>query len=106
MMTIGDLSALTHVSIRTLRHYDQIGLLKPSRVTEAGYRQYDESALQRLHTVRIAKPHRALQALRGAGGGDGKQEQQPRPDTLHMRNPSSDWPVIMPPDHANTVALV
>ena len=49
MMTIGDLSALTHVSIRTLRHYDQIGLLKPSRVTEAGYRQYDESALQRLH---------------------------------------------------------
>ena len=51
MMTIGDLSALTHVSIRTLRHYDQIGLLKPSRVTEAGYRQYDESALQRLHTI-------------------------------------------------------
>ena len=51
MMTIGDLSALTHVSIRTLRHYDQIGLLKPSRMTEAGYRQYDESALQRLHTI-------------------------------------------------------
>ena len=51
MMTIGELSALTHVSIRTLRHYDQIGLLKPSRVTEAGYRQYDESALQRLHTI-------------------------------------------------------
>ena len=51
MMTIGDLSALTHVSIRTLRHYDQIGLLKPSSVTEAGYRQYDESSLQRLHTI-------------------------------------------------------
>ena len=51
MMTIGELSALTHVSIRTLRHYDQIGLLKPSRVTEAGYRQYDESALQHLHTI-------------------------------------------------------
>ncbi len=51
MMTIGDLSTLTHVSIRTLRHYDQIGLLKPSHVTAAGYRQYDESALQRLHTI-------------------------------------------------------
>lgn len=51
MMTIGELSALTHVSIRTLRHYDKIGLLKPSRVTEAGYRQYDASALQRLHTI-------------------------------------------------------
>lgn len=51
MMNIGELSALTHVSIRTLRHYDKIGLLKPSRVTEAGYRQYDESALRRLHTI-------------------------------------------------------
>ena len=51
MMNIGELSALTHVSIRTLRHYDKIGLLKPSRVTEAGYRQYDETALQRLHTI-------------------------------------------------------
>ena len=51
MMNIGELSALTHVSIRTLRHYDKIGLLKPSRITEAGYRQYDETALQRLHTI-------------------------------------------------------
>lgn len=51
LMNIGELSALTHVSIRTLRHYDEIGLLKPSHVTEAGYRQYDESALERLHTI-------------------------------------------------------
>ena len=51
MMNIGELSALTHVSIRTLRHYDEIGLLKPSHVTEAGYRQYDDSALERLHTI-------------------------------------------------------
>ncbi|MBE5811029.1 MAG: MerR family transcriptional regulator [Clostridiales bacterium] len=51
MMNIGELSAMTHVSIRTLRHYDKLGLLKPSHVTESGYRQYDESALQRLHTI-------------------------------------------------------
>ena len=51
MMNIGELSAMTHVSIRTLRHYDRIGLLRPSHVTEAGYRQYDESALARLHTI-------------------------------------------------------
>ena len=51
MMNIGELSALSHVSIRTLRHYDKLGLLKPARVTEAGYRQYDEAALQRLHTI-------------------------------------------------------
>ena len=51
MMTIGELSALTHVSIRTLRHYDRIGLLKPSQVTEAGYRLYDDASLERLHAI-------------------------------------------------------
>ncbi len=51
LMNIGEVSALTHVSIRTLRHYDKIGLLRPSHVTEAGYRQYDDAALQRLHTI-------------------------------------------------------
>lgn len=51
MMNIGELSALTHVSIRMLRHYDRIGLLKPSHVTEAGYRQYDQAAVERLHTI-------------------------------------------------------
>jgi len=51
MMSIGELAALSHVSVRTLRHYDKIGLLKPSRVTEAGYRQYDDAAVRRLHTI-------------------------------------------------------
>ena len=51
MMNIGELSALSHVSIRTLRHYDKLGLLKPARVTEAGYRQYDDASLQRLHLI-------------------------------------------------------
>lgn len=51
LMNIGEVSALTHVSIRTLRHYDKIGLLRPTHITEAGYRQYDGAALQRLHTI-------------------------------------------------------
>ena len=51
LMNIGEVSALSHVSIRTLRHYDKIGLLRPTCITEAGYRQYDDAALQRLHTI-------------------------------------------------------
>ena len=51
LMNIGEVSALTHVSVRTLRHYDKLGLLRPSHVTEAGYRQYDEATLQRLHLI-------------------------------------------------------
>ncbi len=51
LMNIGEVAALTHLTIRTLRYYDRIGLLKPAKVTEAGYRQYDENALRRLHTI-------------------------------------------------------
>ena len=51
LLNIGEVSQMTHVSIRTLRHYDQIGLLPATCVTDAGYRQYDEAALQRLHTI-------------------------------------------------------
>lgn len=53
LMNIGELSATSHVSVRMLRHYDQIGLLRPTQVTEAGYRQYDESALERLYIIRL-----------------------------------------------------
>lgn len=50
-MTIGEVSRRTGVTIRTLRHYDRIGLLTPAAVTEAGYRLYDEAALQRLYMI-------------------------------------------------------
>lgn len=50
-MTIGEVSRLTGVTIRTLQHYDRIGLLPPARVTDAGYRIYDQQSLQRLHTI-------------------------------------------------------
>ena len=51
MMTVHEVSRLAGVSVRALHHYDAIGLLKPSRVTEAGYRLYDEDALSRLQEI-------------------------------------------------------
>ncbi len=51
MMTIGEVSNLTGVTIRTLRHYDRIGLLPPAQITEAGYRLYDDASLQRLYMI-------------------------------------------------------
>ena len=50
-MTVAQVSKLTGVSVRTLHHYDQIGLLKPSQITEAGYRLYNQSALERLQLI-------------------------------------------------------
>ena len=45
------MSKLTGVSVRTLHHYDDIGLFKPTKVTEAGYRLYDEAALRKLQCI-------------------------------------------------------
>lgn len=51
MRTVHEVSNLTGVSIRTLHHYDAIGLLHPTSVTEAGYRLYDDAALERLQHI-------------------------------------------------------
>ena len=51
MRTVNEVSKLTGVSVRTLHHYDAIGLLKPTEVTKAGYRLYDDTALSRLQSI-------------------------------------------------------
>lgn len=51
MLTVKEVSKLTGVSVRTLHYYDAIGLLKPPKVTEAGYRLYDGAALSRLQNI-------------------------------------------------------
>lgn len=55
MKTVGEMSRITGVSIRTMRYYDEKGLLKPTRMTEAGYRLYDESALKRLGQIMLLR---------------------------------------------------
>ena len=55
MMTVQEVSRQTGVSVRTLHYYDQIGLLPPRQVTEAGYRLYDEASLERLQQVLLYK---------------------------------------------------
>lgn len=51
MKTVKEVSELTGISIRTLRYYDEIDLLKPAKVTEAGYRLYDERSLKKLRQI-------------------------------------------------------
>ena len=51
MRTVHEVSRLTGVSIRTLQYYDRIGLLCPAERTEAGYRLYDDTALERLQQI-------------------------------------------------------
>ncbi|HUX51622.1 MAG TPA: MerR family transcriptional regulator, partial [Spirochaetia bacterium] len=49
--TVKDVAAMAGVSVRTLHHYDHIGLLKPHAVSEAGYRLYGEQELERLQQI-------------------------------------------------------
>lgn len=51
MMTVHEVSKRTGVSIRTLQYYDKIGLLPPAEYTQAGYRLYDDAALERLQQI-------------------------------------------------------
>lgn len=50
-MKIGELAQATNISVRTLHHYDEIGLLKPSSRTESGHRLYLESDIVQLHKI-------------------------------------------------------
>ena len=51
MRTVKEVSDLTGISVRTLHYYDEIGLLKPTDKSEAGYRLYDDKALETLQQV-------------------------------------------------------
>lgn len=51
MMTVNEVSKLSGVSVRTLHYYDEIGLLRPAQITEAGYRLYGEAELERLQHI-------------------------------------------------------
>lgn len=74
MKTVKQVSVLTGVSVRTLHHYDAIGLLPPSQVTEAGYRMYDDAALARLKTILLLRqlqfPLKAMKEILDTPGFD------------------------------------
>lgn len=51
MRTVKEVAGLTGVSVRTLQYYDEIGVFRPTRVTDAGYRLYDDESLNTLQQV-------------------------------------------------------
>ena len=76
-MRIGEVAAATGVTVRTLRHYDELGLLVPSERTPAGYRLYAEADLQRLYRIlALRRMGLGLEAIAAVLDADG---QDPRP---------------------------
>ena len=95
MKTVTEIAKLAHTSVRTLHHYDAIGLLKPTEITEAGYRLYDDDALERLYLILLFRelefPLKDIQSILNAPDFDRNQvlEQQVellKAKTNHLQN--------------------
>src|SRR3990167_6381584 len=55
LLKVGDLARRTGLTVRTLHHYDEIGLLKPSGRSESGYRLYSRADVARLHGIQALR---------------------------------------------------
>lgn len=89
MKTVKEVSELTGVSVRALHHYDAIGLLRPTRVTETGYRLYDGEALKRLWTILLFReldfPLAAIRAILDNPATDRENVLNAQIELLEMR---------------------
>ena len=89
MMTVNELSKLTGVSIRTLQYYDTIGLLPPTEYTEAGYRLYDDTAMERLQQILLFRelefPLKEIKMIIDAPNFDRKKALEQQIDMLMMK---------------------
>lgn len=55
-LKIGQVAEVTGLSLRTIRYYEELGLVLPSQRTEGGFRLYDARALKRLHFLALLRP--------------------------------------------------
>ena len=90
MRTVKEVSGITGVSVRTLRYYDEIGLLKPTQLTEAGYRLYDNKALERLQEIMFFRelevPLNEIKKIMDTPNYDRKQVLSVQKNMLKKRN--------------------
>ena len=90
-MQIGEVAARTELSLRSLRHWEEVGLLRPSGRSEGGFRLYTEADVERILVIRRMKPlgftleqmsavMRDIESLEAAGGAgsDGHPDEAAR----------------------------
>lgn len=84
LLQIGDVAARTELSIKTIRHYDDVGLVTPSARSAGGFRLYTAADVDRLLSIRRMKPLgftleemgellEALDVVRQSGAADGRR---------------------------------
>lgn len=89
MMTVKKVSGLTGVSVRTLQYYDKIGLLSPTELTDAGYRLYDDTALERLQQILLFRelefPLKEIKAIIYSPNFDSKKALSQQIELLELK---------------------
>ncbi len=89
MMTVNEVSKRTGVSIRTLQYYDKIGLLKATAHTEAGYRLYDDMALEQLQQILLFRelefPLKEIQRILSSPDFDRNKALQQQIELLELK---------------------
>ena len=88
-MTVHEVSKLAGVSIRTLQYYDKIGLLHPTGYTDAGYRLYDDTDLERLQHILLFKelefPLKDIKAIINSSGFDRSKALEQQIELLRLK---------------------
>lgn len=89
MRTVNEVSKLTGISVRTLHYYDQIGLLKPTEVTQTGYRLYDDGALEKLQQIMLYRelefPLKDIKVIMGSSDFDRNRALQQQIEMLTLK---------------------
>jgi len=93
-MTVNEVSKISGVSIRALQYYDEIGLLKPSKRTESGYRIYEEKDLVKLREILLFKelefPLNEIEKIISSPGYDRKKALSQQIEMLKLRKEQLD----------------
>lgn len=89
LYSVGRVTALTGLTARTLHHYDEIGLLKPSVVADSGYRYYDDSALVKLSQIMLLReldfPLSEIAALLEEGSAERRSTLEKQREILELK---------------------
>ena len=89
MKTVNEVSRMTGCSVRTLPPYAALGLLKPTQITDAGYRLYDEDAIEKLFLILLFKeigfPLKEIQNVLSAPDFDRNQVLEHQIDLLQQK---------------------
>lgn len=99
MKTVHEASELTGVSVRALHHYDAVGLLKPTAVTEAGYRLYDDAAIARLQSILLFRelefPLKSIKAILDSPEFDARAAMLEQIKLLELRREQIDRLILL-----------